>query len=174
MDCYHQIILLGAKDTINLLRSKFGIKIGSSTGYTSEIMEKLKPMAAAEGYAPDSYVTSDLVPNGRPSPAMIYQNMINLDIWAPQSVVKVDDTTGGIKAGLHCGAWTVGIAKTGNYVALTEEEMDKLNPDELEAKVEKARGILKASGAHFVIDTINDLPAIIEKINAKLELGLSP
>ena len=137
-------------------------------------MEKLKPMAAAEGYAPDSYVTSDLVPNGRPSPAMIYQNMINLDIWAPQSVVKVDDTTGGIKAGLHCGAWTVGIAKTGNYVALTEEEMDKLNPDELEAKVEKARGILKASGAHFVIDTINDLPAIIEKINAKLELGLSP
>merc|ERR1712111_140830 len=94
---------------------------------------------------------------------MGYQNMINLDIWAPQSVVKVDDTTGGIKAGLHCGAWTVGIAKTGNYVALTEEEMDKLNPDELEAKVEKARGTLKASGAHFVIDTINDLPAIIEK-----------
>ena len=56
--------ITGAKDTINLLRSKFGIKIGSSTGYTSEIMEKLKPMAAAEGYAPDSYVTSDLVPNG--------------------------------------------------------------------------------------------------------------
>ena len=82
--------------------------------------------------------------------------MIELDVWAPQSVVKVDDTTGGIKAGLHCGAWTVGIAKTGNYVALTEEDMDKMNPDELEAKVEKARGILKASGAHFVIDTIND------------------
>ena len=75
-------------------------------------MEKLKPQAAAEGYAPDSYVTSDLVPNGRPSPAMIYKNMINLDIWSPISVVKVDDTTGGIKAGLHCGCWTVGIAKT--------------------------------------------------------------
>ena len=38
--------------------------------------------------------------------------MIELDVWAPQSVVKVDDTTGGIKAGLYGGMWTVGIAKT--------------------------------------------------------------
>ena len=29
-----------------------------------------------------------------------------------QAVVKVDDTTGGIEAGLHAGCWTVGIAKT--------------------------------------------------------------
>ena len=102
----------GAAETIQTLRKKFGIKIGSSTGYTSEIMEKLKPMAAKEGYAPDCYVTSDLVPNARPSPAMIFKNMIELDIWSPKSVVKVDDTTGGIKAGLYGGCWTVGIAKT--------------------------------------------------------------
>ena len=104
--------ILGAVETINLLRSKYSIKIGSSTGYTSEIMAKLRPQAAAGGYAPDCYVTSDLVPNARPSPAMIYKNMIELDVWAPQSVVKVDDTTGGIKAGLYGGMWTVGIAKT--------------------------------------------------------------
>ena len=48
----------------------------------------------------------------RPSPAMIFKNMIELDIWSPKSVVKVDDTTGGIKAGLYGGCWTVGIAKT--------------------------------------------------------------
>ena len=65
-----------------------------------------------QGYAPDCYVTSDLVPNARPSPAMIFKNMIELDIWVPKSVVKVDDTTGGIKAGLYAGCWTVGIAKT--------------------------------------------------------------
>jgi beta-phosphoglucomutase-like phosphatase (HAD superfamily) len=29
-----------------------------------------------------------------------------------QAVVKVDDTEGGIEAGLHAGCWTVGIAKT--------------------------------------------------------------
>ena len=75
-------------------------------------MAKLRPQAAAGGYAPDCYVTSDLVPNARPSPAMIFKNMIELDVWSPQSVVKVDDTTGGIKAGLYGGMWTVGIAKT--------------------------------------------------------------
>ena len=109
-------------DTMKQLREKFDIKIGSSTGYTSEIMEKLKPMAAAEGYAPDCYVTSDLVPNGRPSPAMIFKNMIELDVWSPQSVVKVDDTTGGIKAGLFGGCWTVGIAKT---VSLNDRNLQK-------------------------------------------------
>ena len=34
--------MLGVADTIKQLRTKYGIKIGSSTGYTSEIMAKLK------------------------------------------------------------------------------------------------------------------------------------
>ena len=68
----------------------------------------------------------------------------------------------------------MGIAKTGNYVGLTEEEMDKTDPDELEAKIDKARKILKDCGAHFVIDTIKDLPDVIEKINERLALGLGP
>ena len=68
----------------------------------------------------------------------------------------------------------MGIAKTGNYVGLTEEEMDKTDPDELEAKIDKARKILKDCGAHFVIDTIKDLPDAIEKINERLALGLGP
>ena len=29
-----------------------------------------------------------------------------------QAVIKVDDTTSGITAGLNAGCWTVGIAKT--------------------------------------------------------------
>lgn len=49
-----------------------------------------------------------------------------------------------------------------------------MNPEELEVKVEKARQILRKSGAHYVIDTINDLPGVIEKINARLAMGLSP
>ena len=58
-----------------------------------------QPLAASEGYAPDCYVTSDEVATARPSPSMIYLNMIRLDVWSPKAVVKVDDTTGGIKAG---------------------------------------------------------------------------
>ena len=73
------------------LKEEFGLKIGSSTGYTSEIMTKLKPLAAAEGYCPDSIVTSDLVTTGRPSPNMIYLNMVNMDIYPAQVRRFYDD-----------------------------------------------------------------------------------
>ena len=37
-----------------------------------------QPIAAAEGYAPDCYVTSSDVPVARPSPSMILLNMVKL------------------------------------------------------------------------------------------------
>jgi len=167
-------MITGVVDTMNKLRSDYGVKIGSSTGYTSEIMAKLKVQASAEGYTPDSYVTSDEVKEGRPTPSMIYLNMIRLNVYPAQAVVKVDDTTGGIEAGIHAGCWTVGIAKTGNYVGMTESEMQSADPKELEEKVAKARQILYKAGAHFVIDTTNDLPAVIDQINQRLALGIKP
>ena len=133
-----------------------------------------QPMAAKEGYAPDCYVTSDEVPVGRPSPSLIFLNMIRMDIWTPKAVVKVDDTVGGIVAGHHAGCWTVGIAKTGNYVGATEEQMEKMDPKELETKVRLARAKLFQSGAHFVIDTIKDLPPVIDEINSRLAMGIDP
>ena len=45
---------------------------------------------------------------------------------------------------------------------------------ELEAKVEAARKKLYQSGAHYVIDTISDLPEVVDKINDRLAMGLSP
>ena len=45
---------------------------------------------------------------------------------------------------------------------------------ELEAKVQAARQKLYDSGAHYVIDHISDLPAIVDKINERLAMGLSP
>ena len=37
-----------------------------------------QPIAAAEGYAPDCFVTSSDVPVARPSPSMIFLNMVKL------------------------------------------------------------------------------------------------
>ena len=42
----------------------------------AQISIVFQPLAAAEGYVPDSYVTSDLVTTGRPAPSMIYLNMV--------------------------------------------------------------------------------------------------
>jgi len=167
-------MIKGVPETMTQLRRQFGLKIGSSTGYTSEIMAVLKPLAAGQGYVPDSYVTSDMVHSARPTPAMIYLNMIQLDVYPSQAVVKVDDTSSGIIAGLNAGCWTVGIAATGNYVAMTEEDMKTADKEILAAKIDKAREILYQAGAHFVINTTCDLPPIIEEINKRMKLGLRP
>jgi len=167
-------MIKGVAQTIDKLRSEYDIKIGSSTGYVTEIMEKLKVLAAAEGYVPDCYVTSDEVPEARPGPSMIYMNMIRMNIWPVEAVVKVDDTTGGIKAGLAAGCWTVGISKTGNYVGMSEEELGKLSKPKLQEKIENASRILYQAGAHFVIETTNDLPAVVDEINKRLSLGIKP
>ena len=47
----------GVAQTISRLRSEFGVKIGSSTGYTSEIMAKLK-VSTAQSARPLSYLLS--------------------------------------------------------------------------------------------------------------------
>ena len=43
-----------------------GIKVRSTTGYTAEMMDIVRPGAAARGYVVDNLVTPDEVPAGRP------------------------------------------------------------------------------------------------------------
>ena len=59
-------------------------------------------------------------------------------------------------------------------IKLEEKKVLEEKVDKLEAKIAKARTILRDSGAHYVIDTINDLPGVIEKINERLAMGISP
>lgn len=63
----------GVINTIGQLR-EMGLKIGSTTGYTDEMMKTVVPSAAAKGYATDFYATSDGLPGGRPYPYMIFRN----------------------------------------------------------------------------------------------------
>ena len=46
-------LIPGAAEVVAELRGK-GIKIGSSTGYTREIMAEILPVAASQGFKPDS------------------------------------------------------------------------------------------------------------------------
>ncbi len=166
-------LIPGTRETVAGLRER-GILIGSSTGYFTEAMELLKEEAAKRGYVPDSSVCATQVPAGRPQPWMVMQNMFNTGIYPPEAVVKVDDTKPGIGEGLNVGAWTVGLAKTGNEVGLSLEEIDALDPEILESKLTSAREGLAKSGAHYVVDGISDILPIIDDINARLARGERP
>jgi phosphonoacetaldehyde hydrolase len=151
-----------------------GLKIGSTTGYTSEMMKILFAEAKARGYEPDSTVCASEVPAGRPEPWMCVQNVMNLRVYPFEACVKVDDTLPGIEEGLNAGMWTIGLAKTGNEVGLNAEEIAKVDADLLESKLERAYSRMQQVGSHYVVDGIWDVPAVLDDINARLARGERP
>lgn len=155
----------GAADVVRNLRAK-GIKIGSTTGYTRSIMERVLPRAAEQGYVPDNLICADDLPEGRPGPLGMYQCFVDLVAYPPAAVIKVDDTEPGIAEGVAAGCVTVGLALSGNYAGKTPEELAALSETEVDRLRRQATIKLKEAGADHVIDTVADLPALIEKLEA--------
>lgn len=145
-----------------------GIKVGSCTGYTRAMMDVLVPAAAERGYEPDAVVAGDETPAGRPAPWMALQNAMQLGVYPIDAIVKIGDTVADIDEGLNAGMWTIGLAKTGNEIGLSEAEVNALSPSELEAKLRAAHQRLAQAGAHYVVDGIGDVPDVIKQINVKL------
>ena len=153
----------GCKEAVEALRAK-GIKIGSTTGYTRSIMERVLPVAAAQGYAPDNLVCSDDLPEGRPGPLGMYKCMVDLAVYPPEAIVKVDDTAPGILEGVAAGCVTVGVALSGNAVGKTPAELAQMSSDAVETLRQHATALLKEAGATHVIDTVADLPGLIDML----------
>lgn len=154
----------GVVEVISKLRGQ-GIKVGSTTGYTREMMDVVIPAAAKLGYVIDNCETSDNLPGGRPKPYMIYQNMCRMDIASPRSVVKVGDTISDIKEGVNAGVWSIGVVLGSNELALTEAEVAAMPTDELKERMKAVRYRMYAAGADYVIDDITELPMLIEVLN---------
>ena len=150
-----------------------GLKIGSTSGYTKEMMDVVALNAAAQGYAPDYVITASEVPQGRPYPWMCYENAKVLNVYPMKSMVKVGDTISDIKEGINAGMWAVGIIKGSSELGLTEEEVNNMPKEELEAKMEVVKARYKETGAHFVIDSMGELEKAliaIEEVMEKEEL----
>lgn len=154
----------GAGEAVEKLRG-MGLKIGSTTGYTRSIMERVFPVAAAQGYAPDCCVCSDDLAEGRPGPLQMYQCFIDLKVWPAASVVKVDDTPPGIAEGINAGCLTVGVALSGNIVGRTPQELAVLPAEEVQALRAQATEVMRAAGAQHVIDTVADLPDLLIRLD---------
>lgn len=150
------VLIPGAADVVQTLRRQ-GVRLGSSTGYSRTMMEDILPLAAAQGYRPDCIVCAGETPAGRPSPLMVWKNLVELGVWPASSCIKVDDTEVGIAEGLAAGVWTVGIAASGNIVGLSQMELAALPVSERKSRVNAARERLLDAGAHCVIDTVADL-----------------
>lgn len=163
----------GCLETVSALRRR-GLKIGSTTGFSREMMDVLLPAAKLRGYSPDNTVTPSEVPAGRPFPFMCLKNVIDLGISSVEVCVKVDDTVVGIEEGLNAGMWTVGVALTGNEIGLPKEELDALAPEVRAALEVRAREHMESAGAHYIIDGVADLLPCLEDIESRMRRGERP
>jgi phosphonoacetaldehyde hydrolase len=169
----HSAVIPGALEVIKNLREQ-GLKIGSCSGYPAVVMAKVVELARQNGYVADHVVATDEVPNGRPHPAQALANVIALGISDVAACVKVDDTWPGILEGRSAGMWTVALTCSGNALGLTYEQYKALPAEELALERARITRMFEGSRPHYLIDTIVELPAVIEDINARLARGETP
>ncbi len=163
----HCDLIPGALATYQWLQ-KQEIRVASTTGYTRAIMQVVTERAREAGYDPEVVLCAEDAPFGRPAPWLIFECAKRMNVYPMSSIVKVDDTLVGIEAGINAGTWTVGIARSGNLVGLSTVALAELDIQTRESAISQARDRLIDAGAHFVIDSVQELPEIVSRINALL------
>jgi phosphonoacetaldehyde hydrolase len=166
-------LIPGTLEAVAAMRAR-GIKIGSTTGYTTEMMKVNLEDARRQGYMPDSTVCASDVPAGRPYPYMCLQNVVNLQVSPVGACVKIDDTIPGIEEGLNAGMWTIGLAVSGNEIGLPLKAVQAMDPVEREQKRQRAYTRMYQSGAHYVVDSIADIIPCLDDIDARMGRGERP
>lgn len=175
LDCLAKYadLIPGTVEAIAAFRKR-GLKIGSTTGYTGEMMKLLLAEAKQRGYEPDSTVCATDVPAGRPEPWMCLANAQNLRIFPMEAIVKIGDTLPDIAEGLNAGMWTIGLAKTGNEMGLSLSDVKRLPEEEYRRRLDRAYERMNQAGAHYVVDSIEDVLPCLEDIDRRLASGECP
>jgi phosphonoacetaldehyde hydrolase len=145
-----------------------GVRIGSGTGYTREMMADILPMAARQGYAPDVVICAGETPSGRPSPLMTWKALIELDSWPARACIKIDDAPVGIEEGKSAGCWTVGVTGSGNGVGLDPVAYSALSVEERRGKLARSASELREAGADFIVEDISHLMPVVHEIARQL------
>jgi phosphonoacetaldehyde hydrolase len=163
----------GVMDIVCWLR-QHGIRVASTTGYFREAAEVVYSAARQQGYHPDFTICADEVPAGRPAPWMIFRAMEALDVYPPHLVVKVGDTPVDIADGLNAGTWSVGVIDSSNEMGLDQAEFAALPAPDRESRREQVRQRFLTAGAHATINTLAELPELIEGLNTRLNGNEKP
>ena len=151
-----------------------GIRIGSTTGYSREVMASVVEASARAGYSADCVVTPRPDLPGRPAPWMLYECARLLGVYPMDAIVKIGDTAADMEEARNAGAWAVGLAMSGNECGLDLEKYRALDPARAEEIRRAAAAKLTAAGAHFVADGPWDCMPVLERIEDLLRSGAGP
>ena len=141
------------------------VKIGSTTGFTTSMMEIVTREAARAGYSPDTFVTADDTGGfGRPWPYMVFENMRRLQLADVRRIVKIGDTMSDIREGKNAGLITVGVTEGSSQIGLDRAAWDALSLEEQYKLRKKAREEFFNAGADYVIDSLTEVPVLFEEV----------
>ena len=173
---YHEL-LPGVAQVVTDLQRR-GIKLGVTTGFTRAMLDVLLAGAAKQGFVPDTACAGDETEMPRPTAYMVIKNLERMGVYnlqnAMRRTVKVDDTVSGAGEGAPL-CWRVGVSRWSNYVADSWDAVRKMSAAELAScELRSKEKLVRESGAHYVIDDLRDLPAVIADIDARLAAGENP
>lgn len=143
---------------------QLGYNIGSTTGYTKEMMEVVFETARVEGYHPDYVVTPDDVDSlGRPYPFMIFENMRFFQNRSMAEVIKVGDTISDIQEGKNAGVLSIAVTEGSSVMGLSLEEYKQYSKEEMEQLNQQAAEIFYQHGADLCIKNLLELAELLQE-----------
>lgn len=163
----HSQLIPGVVETVKSWQDR-GIRIGSTTGYTRQMLAPVLAQAAQDGYRPDASVCPDETSAGRPAPWMLMKNAELLDVYPPAACVKIGDTIIDIEEGRNAGMWTIGLTRTGNLVGLDRDQWEQQPEARKQSLLRQAEETLRTAGADFVAEDLPACMAILVRIEEKL------
>jgi phosphonoacetaldehyde hydrolase len=169
----HCDILPGVPELVQSITAR-GIKYASTTGFETNMMGGLIPLANAAGFKPEIFMCPDMVGGGRPAPWMAFHAAKTMGVYPMKTIVKIGDTPVDVAEAHAAGMWAVSVVRHGNSVGISEAELNALSPAEREAKFSAARAKLAVAGPHYIIDATADLLPVLDDITARLARGERP
>ena len=161
------------RECLETLR-KAGIKIGSTTAYTEDIMDLVTEEAKSRGVWVDEWFCPECSgEKGRPYPYMIFKNMQFLGISGVDRVIKVGNTPADIQEGKRAGVLTVGILEGSLAMGMTADDFEDLSGEADEKECARTRPIFCEAGADYVIANLKELPELIRRLEAGDEEKIS-
>jgi phosphonoacetaldehyde hydrolase len=89
-------------------------------------------------------------------------------------VLKVGDTVPDIEEGRNAGAWAAGVTASSSDVGMTAGELSALPAGERAERLAVVAKNLTAAGAHAVVESVRDVPGLVDEIDARLARGERP
>ena len=97
-----------------------------------------------------------------------------LELSASWKVVKVGDTASDIKEAINAGVWAVGVVIGSSEMGLSLDEFHALSEEDQEKVISRTEESFLQNGADFTIESMSELPQLIERINHLILEGKRP